>query len=362
MFVTFGWGGRQSLRQRAVVTQTLGTGRDDDLRGVLRRVLGMTFFFEGLGFAGLAIRNLVDQPLHMALWHALFHAVSAFCNAGFALFDTSLMAYQDDLLVHVVICGLIVIGGLGFPVILDIQQQTAWRREWRRLHLHSKLILVGTVGLLVVGALSFLVLEWRGALRDAALGQRVLISFFHSVTARTAGFNTIDVGALTNATLFVTILLMVIGAGPCSTAGGFKVSTLMILLARVWSTMRGHPHVHIYRRTVPDDTIYRAITTVLVFLVISIGGLTTLLVFEQSTAPHPQSPNLFLDAMFEVVSALGTVGLSTGLTPHLTTAGRIIIILLMIIGRLGPISIVVALSRRVQSEAIELPQEEPLIG
>jgi trk system potassium uptake protein TrkH len=223
-------------------------------------------------------------------------------------------------------------------------------------------MLTGTAGLLIVGGLGFLVLEWRGTLRGSALGQRILVSFFHSITARTAGFNTIDIGGLTNATLFVTILLMVVGAGPCSTAGGFKVSTLMMLLARAWSTVRGHSHVHVYRRRVPDDTIHRAITTALVFTVVTIIGLTMLLVFEQSMVPHPQSQDLFMDAMFEVVSALGTVGLSTGLTPHLTDAGRIVIILLMIIGRLGPISVVVALSRRERAEAIEMPQEEPLIG
>ncbi len=166
--------------------------------------------------------------------------------------------------------------------------------------------------------------------------QRPLVALFHSVSCRTAGFNTVDMASLTNAMLFISILLMAIGAGPCSTAGGLKVSTLSVLVLRAWATFRGYQRVHFARRTIPREIFERANATALLFSVIAIMALTSLLVIEQSEAPHPQSQGLFLDAGFEVISALGTVGLSTGMTPHLTGPGRVIVIFLMFLGPVGP--------------------------
>jgi trk system potassium uptake protein TrkH len=192
--------------------------------------------------------------------------------------------------------------------------------------------------------------------------RRLLVAGFHSVTCRTAGFNTLDIGSLTNATLFISVLLMVVGAGPCSTAGGFKVSTLAVLVLRSWSTFRGNVRLHVAHRTLPARVVDRAIATALLFAVVTIAALTILLVLEQSSSPHAQSQGLFMDALFEVVSALGTVGLSVGMTPHLTFAGRWIIITLMFIGRLGPITVFAALSRDPREQAIEFASEEVLIG
>lgn len=363
-FIIFQLGARESLRHRAVLSETLGVDGGADLKWILRNVIFMTLLFEGTGFLLLAARNLFDHSLFEAAWHALFHSVSAFCNAGFALHDDSLVRFQGDPLVNLTVCALVVTGGIGFPVILDIKRtwSVPWTERWQRLNLHSKLMLTGTAALLLLGATSFLALEWDGVLKDLPLGERLLVALFHSVTCRTAGFNTVDVASLTNAMLFISILLMAIGAGPCSTAGGFKVSTVSVLVLRVWATFRGQTRVNLARRTIPRETIEQATATAAVFSAIAILALTSLLVIEQSSSPHPQSQGLFLDAAFEVVSALGTVGLSTGMTPHLTTAGRVIVILLMFIGRLGPISVFIALSRSERKEPVELPGEEPLIG
>lgn len=363
-FVMFHLGGRESLRHRAVLSETLGASPGSDLKWILRNVLLVTLVIEGAGFLLLAVRNLFDAPPLLALWRALFHSVSAFCNAGFALHDDSLTRYQADPLVNLTVVALIVTGGIGFPVILDIKRtwHGPWRQRWERLHLHSKLMLVGTAALIALGTFAVLALEWDGVLKDMPIWKRPIVALFHSVSCRTAGFNTVDMASLTNATLFVSILLMAIGAGPCSTGGGFKVSTVSVLVLRAWATFRGHARVNLARRTVPRETVERATATAMLFVVIAFLALTSLLVIEQSESPHPMSKGLFLEASFEVVSALGTVGLSTGMTPNLTDLGRVIVILLMFVGRLGPISVFIALSRSERKERVEFPAEEPLIG
>jgi trk system potassium uptake protein TrkH len=205
-------------------------------------------------------------------------------------------------------------------------------------------------------------LEWNGVLRDLPLPTKLLAAMFHSTTCRTAGFNTVEVGKLTNASLFLAILLMMIGAGPCSTAGGFKVSTFSVLILRSWSSFRGFRQVTFARRGIPDSVIERATATALIFAAVGVLALTVLLVFEQSSDPHHENQDLFMDAAFEVVSALGTVGLSTGMTVLLTPWGRAIIIVLMFVGRLGPITAFAALSRPVRERSIQYAQQEPLIG
>jgi trk system potassium uptake protein TrkH len=365
-FVMFHLGSRQSLRDRLVLTETLGADAQTDLRWILRRVILLTFSIEAVGFAVLAIRNLFDTSLGWVdkFWHALFHSVSAFCNAGFALHDDSLVRYRDDPVVNFTIMGLIVIGGIGFPVILDVWRnfRGPWPDRWKRLHLHSKTMLLGTAALVLLGTAVFLVLEWDGVLKGVDPTAWPMAALFHSVTCRTAGFNTVEVSKLTNAMLFVSILLMAIGAGPGSTAGGFKVSTMMVLVYRAWATFRGNAKINVFRRTIPESTADRAVATLALFTVVAILALTTLLVIEQSSAAHADGSDPFLDALFEVVSALATVGLSTGLTNNLTTAGQWIVIVLMFLGRLGPITVFAALSRGERKSPIEYPNEEPLIG
>jgi trk system potassium uptake protein TrkH len=362
--ITFQLGGRQGLRQRAIIEETLGADEGANVRWVLGRVIRLTVLIEAAGAVLLFARFLFDYPRQpfMALWHAVFHSVTAFCNAGFGLHDDNLVRYQNDWLVNWTIILLIVTGGIGYPVLIDIQRnwRGTWSERWERMLLHSKIMLVGTASLLIFGAVMVLVLEWDGVLKEMPLPQKFLAACFHSTTCRTAGFNTVDVGALSDTTLFISILLMAIGTGPCSTGGGFKVSTLMILVLRGWTTFRGFRQVTVARRTVPDTATDRAIAATLAFGAVAILGLTMLVAVEARGARA--GARIFMDATFEAVSALGTVGLSTGITPHLSTLGRLIIIGLMFIGRLGPITFFVALSQGERRRTIEYVSEEPLIG
>lgn len=363
-FITFQLGARESLRHRAVAMETLGAAAETDLRWLLGNVLLMTLLIEGMGAVLLTWRFSYDMPWPQAAWAGVFHAVSAFCNAGFSLWDENIIRYQGDLLVNLTIMSLIVLGGLGFPVLVDIRRN--WRgpgrRLWDRLHLHSKIMLLGTVFLLSLGTAAFLTLEWSNTLKDLPWDRKLLVAMFQSVVPRTAGFNSVDIGQLTNATLFLIIVLMLIGAGPCSTAGGLKVSTMMVLAARAWATFRGFLRVNLFRRTIPPETMARATTTALVFIIVASVAFTGMLVQEQAALPHQQAGPIFVQAAFEVVSALGTVGLSTGITPKLSGFSQLILIATMFIGRLGPIAVFAALSRGSKAVNLEHPQEEPLIG
>lgn len=353
-----------SMRQQLAITEALGSRPTDDARWVVRTVVLSVLAIEFSGWLLLLLRNLAEMPAADAAWHALFHSISAFCNAGFGLHDDSLMGYQADVTVNLTVSGLIILGGIGFPVLLDVYrgvQVHGW--NWTEdLSLHTKLVLWGTAGLLAAGTASFLILERNNSLAGMPWPERLLVSFFHSATCRTAGFNTVDIAGLTNAMLFVSILLMMIGACPCSAGGGFKVSTLMVLGILSRDKLRGFDHARFARRTISESLIDRAIAAVLLFTLIAVLALTVLLAIEQTGIPHTDSKGLFLDAMFEVVSALGTVGLSTGLTTELGAGGRLLLIVLMLIGRLGPISLFVAVSRSRRDLRLEFAKEDVLIG
>jgi len=363
-YIMFSMYGQIDLRQRMVITETLGGKSHVDLQWVLRNILVLALLVEGIGATVLTIRFTFDYPLPEAIWQAVFHSVSAFCNGGFALHDDSLVRYAGDPVVNVAIMGMIVIGGLGFPVLLDVRRNwhSDWHERWDRLHLHSKLMLVGTAAFILLGTAIFLSLEWNYQLRDRPFWQRPMIAMFQAITCRTAGFNTLDVAGLTNASLFVSVLLMAVGGGACSTAGGFKVSTIMVLLAHAWNALRGRPRINLFRRSIPSDTVQRAIATVMLFFLVAVVALMLLLVIEQATHSERALKEAFLDSVFEIVSALGTVGLSTGLTTQLSAPGLALIMALMFIGRVGPISVFVALSQRQERAQIEFLKEEPLIG
>ncbi|MFT7641491.1 MAG: trk system potassium uptake protein TrkH [Pirellulaceae bacterium] len=361
--VSFGFGMRQGLRQRTLIADTLG-GDELDLRWVLWRVVRWTLMFELLGFVLLFTRFVFEQSVPDALWHAFFHSISAFCNAGFSLNDDSLTRYQGDWLVNLTVFMLVICGGIGFPVMADIVRNWhgPYRDRWDRLMLHTKLMLIGSIVLLAIGTVAFFLLEHDGVLKDMPFGRKVLAAAFHSVSTRTAGFNTVDLAQLSSASLLITMILMLIGAGPCSTGGGFKVTTFFVVLLRGWATFRNQSRLTIFRRCIPTSAIERATATALLFAAIATVALITLLACEQSSAVHEAPGNLFVHSSFEVASALGTVGLSTGMTARLSTAGRIIVIVLMFFGRLGPITVFAALSREDEETGVEYLEEQPLVG
>jgi trk system potassium uptake protein TrkH len=360
--VSFRVGAHATLRQRAVIADTLGIRARGDLGRVARSVLLTVVVAESAGFVLLSLATWGSGTPGEVLWGALFHTVSAFCNAGFALHDDSFMARAADAPFNLVICALIIVGGLGFPVIFDIVSRLRQPGDfWQRLHLQTKLMLLGTAGLLIFGAVTFWLLEADGVLVGAPLGTRLLTGVFHATTCRTAGFNTVDYAALTSQTLFLAIILMAIGAGPCSTGGGFKVSTFMTLVIGAWSSFRGLGRVNVFRRTIPHAAVERATATALLFGAVAIAAMVAVLVVEGHSVAS-ERPRWFLDVLFECISALATVGLTTGITTMLSDPGKLVITILMLVGRLGPLTAAVALSRRQRSYQPAYPEEEPLVG
>lgn len=368
------FGSEETLRVRAVAAETLGGTMDQSVQPLLLRVIGSVVVFEVLGFLLLfpGLLWLEGQTLSQAAWGALFHSISAFCNAGFSLHDDSLVRYQGNYWINSVICFLIISGGIGFPVIRDLTNlRIPRRRRWEKSTLHTKIMLIGSAVLIVAGAVAFGLFEWNNALADHPIGEKLLISVFQSVTARTAGFNTVDLSLCSSGTLFVLMLLMVVGGGPCSTAGGFKVSTLAVIALQAWTLWRGRVRITLFRRTIPRGTIERASLAIGVFAVIGAVGLTLLLASQHSGVAYTQTANRFMDASFETASALGTVGLSTGFTTLVNEQargvwyldlGRGTLILLMFLGRLGPIAIFVAFAQGEREKHIEYASEEPLVG
>lgn len=360
--LAFQLGGQASMRQRALLVDALGIRSGVELRWIAGAVALVVLTMESVGFFLLTAATWGTAAPLTVFWRSAFHSVSAFCNAGFSLSDESFKPQAGNVPVNLVLCSLVIVGGLGFPVIFDIFSRLKAREPlWVRLSTHSKLMLVGTAGLLIYGMITFWLLEWNEGLAGQPWTTKLVMGLFHSTTCRTAGFNTVDYASLADATLFLTIILMAIGAGPCSTAGGFKVSTFMTLLVRGWSSFRGCEHANFFRRTVPPSAVERAAVTALLFAVLAIAALVALLVVEHG-ASVSERPRWFLDSLFECISALGTVGLSTGITPLLSNPGKIILVFLMLLGRLGPISVALALSWEKRPYQTEYLEEGPLVG
>lgn len=362
-FVMLQFGGALDLRDKRLLKETLGTEGSVNFRWVLKNVLFYTLIAEFLGAFVLFVRFSLEMTWLQAAWHAVFHSVTAFCNAGFSLNDSNLIAYQSDWTVILTISLLVIGGGLGFPVILDLlrQRRKPWSERFDGLHLHSKLILLGTGALLLVGTLSFMLFEWNDSLRGKDWQSKVLIPFFQSVTCRTAGFNSIDQAELNGASLFLSIFLMLVGGGPCSTAGGVKVTALVMLVLKSLGSLSGRAGITVFRRTIPQGSVDKATTVILFYVFIAGSGLLSILTLEDSFGGIDGRQN-FLPCLFEVVSALGTVGLSVNMTTQLSDLSLIVLILLMFIGRLGPITVFAALSLPEHDRALKYVSEEPLVG
>ncbi|MBF0624598.1 MAG: hypothetical protein HQL82_07295 [Magnetococcales bacterium] len=312
---------------------------------LLVTILWFTFLVELAGAGLLFIHYARTHAGAEAVWLAVFHAISAFCNAGFALHADSLMGVRNDLLVNGVIMVLIVGGGLGFLVVADmglwLKERLARRRS--QLSLHSRVVLRTSAWLILVGAVLIALVEGGGAAMGRDPGSVTLASLFLSVTSRTAGFNTADTAQLTGTTLFLVILLMAIGGSPGSTAGGMKTTTFTVCIALLTSRARNRPRVEWLERSIPDETVTKSLFVVTGYVLAILCGLLLLQLTETGQQPFNQAEdNRFLAYLFETVSALGTVGLSTGLTPTLSTAGKLVISVLMFVGRVGPLLIALA--------------------
>ncbi len=337
-------GRRLSLHHESISSSTVEVAPHVDVRELARDVVKITFLFEGIGAFLLFVMWLPDYTWHEALWHGVFHSVSAFCNAGFSTFSDNLVGAQNRPEIQMVVGGLIVFGGLGFLALEELKLFLRARRESKRfrMSLHSRIVLSMTVTLIVIGWFFFAMFEWNQTLDHLPVWEKLSNSLFMSITPRTAGFNTVDYAKTADSTNFLTILLMFVGGSPGSTAGGIKTTTLTLILLAAISRFRGAEIVSVAGRSVPPQTVQRAIG----LAVVAFGIVTaSIFVYTASELPHQShTGEYFLRYMFEAASAFNTVGLSMGVTPGLTSLGKVITILLMFVGRVGPLTFASALS------------------
>lgn len=293
-----------------------------------------------------------DYGIGKAAWHALFHAVSSFNNAGFALYTDNLIGFVEDPFICLPICVGIILGGLGFPVIMQLRKHFRHPLHWT---MNTKLVIWATVILLAAGTACITVLEWNNPETFGKLSPwgRLLAGFFHSVQTRTAGFNSVDIGAMRDETWLGMDILMFIGGGPAGTAGGIKVTTFAVLFFIMVTELRGEGAVNIFGKRLSRAVHRQAITVVLIAVAAVITGAGLLMLLSGENLDR---------AMFETVSAFATVGLSTGITAGLSDAAQLVLVVLMFLGRLGPLTLGSAIALRQRRILYELPKERPAIG
>ena len=362
-FIILAVGRRLSLRHEELAGVEIDIGAELDRRRLVLDIVRFTVAFE---LAGAVLLYLLWVPRfgwQDASWPALFHAISAFCNAGFSTFSDSLMGFQESPFTLLVVAALIIAGGIGFLVLeeLYIRRKNQGAPRHARLSLHSRLVLATTAVLLTGGWFLLGLFEWTGVLADMGLGDKVTNAFFMSTTARTAGFNSIDYAAAADDTNFLTIILMSVGGSPGSTAGGLKTTTFALIGLLALARLRGYQVVSIWGRTVPSETIQRAVGLFVLGFGVMAVALFGYAHTELSVDPSGGQP--FLRHMFEAVSAFNTVGLSMGVTPGLSGSGRWLTIFLMFLGRVGPLAVASALARRVtRGPDIRYSYEDVVIG
>jgi trk system potassium uptake protein len=345
---------RVGLRQRMLAQAEIGAVDMGELRSLITAIAKITLAVEAsialILFVHLAMAD--DIGLGRAAYSGVFHGISAFNNAGISLYSDSLTRFVHDPLVVFPITAAFVIGGLGFPVLVEIRRRRWHPRTWS---LHSRITMLATAVLLVVGPVTVLVVEWTnpGTLGPMGVWEKLQAAWFQGVTPRTAGFNTIDIGAQREPTLNIMSALMFIGAGPASTSGGIKVTTFAVLVVAMWSEVRGDRDATVFRRRLPEQLIRQSMT---------VAALAVVTVFGTAVALTAISPFHLTDTLFEAASAFGTVGLSTGITGALPAAGQYLLVLVMLAGRVGPVTFVAALALRSRSRAYRYPEERPIIG
>ena len=358
------WRRRTSITDRIAIGQALSLETGFNLGRFLVEIVCWTFIFEIAG----AILLMLFAPNSFTPFSAIFHSVSAFCNAGFSLFSNSLMGFKGNWLVNLVFIVLIVAGGIGFSAFIDIKNNIR-KKFWKSLAAYKKglnwytrTVIGTTLFLIIFGWIAIYIAEYVGYNRMIPMDDAILTSFFQSVTARTAGFNTLDIGNLTNVSMVVLLFLMFIGGAPGSCAGGIKVTTFRVLAATIWSQLRGREQVVIGKYAVSQADVKKSMVLFLMAISIIFIAVFLLDFTEGGDLPHYQVRGQFLEILFEAVSAFCTVGLSTGLTSALSIAGKWIIIFLMLIGRLGPFVLITALQSIQEEQLYRLPEEKVMIG
>lgn len=345
-------GRKISLQQRLLVKEQLNI---TSMSGIVKWVIyvtKITFLIEFTGALLLSFSLIPKYGFITGVWYSIFHAISAFCNAGFDLFGDSIVSYSGDIYINMIICGLVILGGLGFLVYMDIYNAGSFRK----LKVHSKVVITVSALLLFAGTIATLLIEYNNSLSigEFGFGHKVLASFFQSTVTRTAGFNSIDIGQVHDATAIIYIFLMFIGGSPASTAGGLKTTTFAVMVFSTIGMVRGEHDIVIFNRKIDKEVILRAlaITIVCISLVITVTMAVAIIEHDRFE---------FLDILFESVSAFGTVGMTRGITPHLSDISKVILAFTMFIGRVGPTTLAVGLMKTKPS-SIKYASGKILVG
>ncbi len=347
-------GRRIGLGSRIMIQESLNHLSLSGVVRLVRAVLVYTFIVQGVATVILGVRFAAEMGWAKGFYYGLFHSISAFCNAGFDLMGnfTSLTVYQGDWLVNLTIMALFVSSGLGFFVVLDVFR---CRRNLSNLSFHSKLVLSITAVLLIVGFGTIFLLEYSNpaTLAPLGVGEKILSTAFTAATPRTAGFNVLPTDQLHQSSQFFIILLMFIGASPASTGGGIKTATFGVVMVAVYSMIRGESDAVLFKKRLPQEIIHKALA--IIFLGFALVVAVTLLLSITEDAP-------LITIMFETVSAFGTVGLSAGITGELSVVGRLLIILTMFVGRVGPVTLTLAFARRLSERKVRHPEDRVMVG
>lgn len=349
-----------SFRGREMVQSAFLHTPRTDFFAILKAVLWFALLFEGTGVLLLWFRFSQGLPRFQAFYHALYHSVSAFNNCGYSLFSDSLVRYRGDCLVNLTVMGLIVIGGIGFIVQYEVYAR--WQGRQNRLSIHSKLVLLATAILILLGTFFFYIFEKNHILHGLSLQDQVLACLFQSITARTAGFNTLETSLLTNQSILLLLILMFIGGSPECVAGGIKTTSATLLFLLMWNRLRRCEEVNVLQRTIPKELISRTIAIIFASA-FSVSLITSaLLWFAGGNASAAENPHFFVEYLFESVSAFGIVGLSMGVTPHLNSIQKVALVLLMFAGRVGPLTLAFSLSRARAGRTVTYAEEGIMVG
>jgi len=347
-------GKKIGFRSRLLIQESLNQLSLQGVVHLVKRIFIYTVVVQGIAALILAIRFAPDMGWIRGMYFGIFHAVSAFCNAGFDLMGnfSSLSGYSGDIVVNLIIMGLFIGGGLGFTVIMDLVAN--WRSP-NKLAFHSKLVLSLTAFLLIAAFIVIFALEFSNpqTLAEIPWIEKIIGTAFTAATPRTAGFNTLATDQLRQSTLFLIIVLMFIGASPASTGGGIKTATLGVVLVAVYSMVRGESDAVLFKRRLPQYIIHKALAIIIIGICLVVSVTLILSISE---------PFDFLTIMFEVVSAFGTVGLSTGITPHLSALGKILIIFTMFVGRVGTVTLTLAFGQRLKAYKVRYPEGRVMVG
>ncbi len=362
VYLFFYLGMGMGIRDRWLIQETLVHTPVDSMRDLIRGVFLLTLIIEGIGAVLLALAFVPDMGVFRGLYCALFHSVSAFCNAGFSLFPDSLIAYRANPLVNLTVMGLIVLGGIGFLVMKEVIDLLKPGKGRRRLSLHSRLVLLTTVLLIFVGAGLIGLLEGPTSFKGMGFGEGLWTALFQSVTARTAGFNSIDLNLFEVPTLFLVMFLMFVGASPGSCGGGIKTTSLALFIAVLHSRLKGNPHTNVFRRTLSEEAASKVLTLVMTALMLLAAAVFILLAVQLQGLSASASRGVFMEYTFEAISAFATVGLSLGATSKLLPLGKVLIIVLMFIGRVGLLTVAFAMVRRKREDAVQYAEENIMIG